>query len=106
MGNRLTLNIRSESAYEIGEVLKGFTKRPSGRVSFSFYPRIFRSAEIRQEIPYPGVLSHQTGSVPQALIQLSTPVSESGIRPLTATPWKGERHLLSSLFSFTWRLQG
>ena len=89
MGKRLTLNIRSESAYEIGEVLKGFTKRPSGRVSFSFYPRIFRSAEIRQEIPYPGILSHQTGSVPQALCQLSTPVSESGIRPLTATPWKG-----------------
>ena len=36
MGNRLTLNIRSESAYGIGEVLKRFTKRPSGRVSFSF----------------------------------------------------------------------
>jgi len=28
MGNRLTLDIRSESAYKIGEVLKGFTKRP------------------------------------------------------------------------------
>lgn len=64
-GKRLTLNIRSESAYEIGEVLKGFTKRPSGRVTFSFYPRLFRSAEIRQEIPYPGVFSHQTGSVPR-----------------------------------------
>jgi hypothetical protein len=59
MGNRLTLDIRSESAYKIGEVLKGFTKRPSGRVSFSFYPRIFRSAQILQETPNPGVYSHQ-----------------------------------------------
>ena len=96
MGNRLTLNIRSESAYGIGEVLKRFTKRPSGRVSFSFTRGYSGALKSVKRLHTPAFFPTKPAPVPFALSQLSTPVGESGIRPLACT-LEGERHLLSSL---------
>ena len=96
MGNRLTLNIRSESAYGIGEVLKRFTKRPSGRVSFSFTRGYSGARKSCRRPQTPACIPTRSAPIAYAPSLLSTPVCEPGIRPL-AYALEGERHLLSSL---------
>jgi len=84
--NKLTVIIRSESADEIAEVLKGITE-----AAFCFlFTRGFFGAQKSGKRPHtPAFFPTKPAPVPLALSQLSTPAGESGDPSLGLRPGRG-----------------
>ena len=88
--NKLTVIIRSESADEIAEVLKGITEAAFWPSIHFLFTRGFFGAQKSGKRPHtPAFFPTKPAPVPLALSQLSTPAGESGDPSLGLRPGRG-----------------